>query len=217
MVMNKIVLSHLLFISLLVNSSSTIADTTKSTATLTIEKVKKYSPLVYLAKNEKFKPSSIEFFSRYVHHSNNYLTSNEEINHPSATNLSFFSGQSVSRDNIPVYVQIVKKPKMGENITDVFYWMFYPYNRGKRVCISPVYLNNSCWGKYSTFGHHVGDWEHITIRFYKETPIKIYLSQHNFGKSYIWGSNKLEYYNSHPIVYSADGSHGSYASSGNFC
>lgn len=112
---------------------------------------------------------------------------------------------------------IVPKPNIGDDITDVFYWMFYPYNRGKRVCISPIYINGNCWGKYSTFGHHVGDWEHVTVRFKSDQPIKIYLSQHNFGASYDWADNNLEYVSdssntaaTHPVVYSARGSHGLY-------
>lgn len=183
------------------------------------EIIKQYAPLVYIHPDDEFKPSSVDYFLNNINVTSSNLITKYKINCPSCTNLSFFKGQSVTQDNIPIYAMVVPKPNIGENITDVFYWMFYPYNRGKRVCISPIYINGNCWGKYSTFGHHVGDWEHVTIRFKDNQPIQIYLSQHAGGKSYTWADNNLEYVSSspntgshHPVVYSAKGSHGLYNS-----
>lgn len=186
--------------------------------------VKQYAPLIYLDKDEEFYPASVEYFFKYVNNdfSQPRFDTKEKINCPSCTNLPFFRGQAVTDNQVPIYAHIVPKPKIGKDITDVIYWMFYPYNRGKRVCISPIYINGNCWGKYSTFGHHVGDWEHVTIRFKKSEPIKIYLSQHADGEVYDWGDYRLRLYTNensitatHPVVYSAKGSHGLYATSGN--
>lgn len=179
--------------------------------------VKQYAPLVYLHHEEEFRPSSVEYFFNYINKdfAQNYLNTKDELECASCTNLSFLSGQSVSYDNVPIYTMVVPKPNIGKDITDVFYFMFYPYNRGKRVCISPVYINGSCWGKYSTFGHHIGDWEHITIRFEKDVPKQIYLSQHDFGESFDWESNDIELKGMHPVLFSAKGSHGTYASAEN--
>nr|WP_253894823.1 Vps62-related protein [Corallococcus exercitus] len=61
------------------------------------------------------------------------------------------------------------------------YWNFYPYNNGKRVCIG-WYSPWGCVGGYSTFGNHVGDWEHLTVRFIDGRPALVYLSQHADGQ-----------------------------------
>ncbi|EDO47012.1 predicted protein, partial [Nematostella vectensis] len=101
---------------------------------------------------------------------------------------------------------------------DIYYWLFYPYNRGKRVCIGlkPKFIG--CIGGYSTFGHHVGDWEHVTIRLnWNMEPLQLYVSAHNFGTRYNYdkhtgvfrsGNRVLAMHDSHPVVYSALGSHG---------
>lgn len=190
--------------------------------------VKQYAPLVYLHSDEAFNPSSVEFFQRYMNidFNNSHWKTKQPIDCASCTNLDFFKGQSVETDKIPVYAMIVPKPNIGKDITDVFYWFFYPYNRGKRVCISPIYTNGNCWGKYSTFGHHVGDWEHVTIRFKDDQPQQLYLAQHNFGQSFDWGDYRVQYIqgldsdnqtvNMRPILYSAKGSHGTYAEPGEY-
>ena len=38
---------------------------------------------------------------------------------------------------VPVYAEVVPRTASGQptNVTDVIYWMFYPYNNGKSVCI----------------------------------------------------------------------------------
>jgi len=119
--------------------------------------------------------------------------------------------------------------------------MFFPYNRGKRVCVGyyhnlcppcPEVLGHctcpslGCVGGYSTFGHHVGDWEKVIVRFRKVNTdyqiYSIYLSIHNsevtnkFGGEFFWqdghfkknnGQTLAMHAGSHAIVYCAKGSH----------
>jgi hypothetical protein len=88
--------------------------------------------------------------------------------------------------------------------------MFYPYNNGKRVCIG-WYSPWGCVGGYSTFGNHVGDWEHATVRFVDGRPSEIYLSQHSHGQTFTFGDKRLSLVGWRPELYSAQGSHGVYA------
>lgn len=68
----------------------------------------------------------------------------------------------------PVYTTLT----VCENSTyhHITYWMFFPYNRGKDVCMLlgmwplPT-INGHCFGMMHEFGSHVGDWEHISIFF----------------------------------------------------
>ena len=64
----------------------------------------------------------------------------------------------------------------------IAYWLFFPYNRGKRACIG-LFLWGRCFGRYATFGHQVGDWEKVIVRFRKVNTnyqiYSIYLSTHN--------------------------------------
>ncbi|XP_066291649.1 uncharacterized protein [Branchiostoma lanceolatum] len=100
--------------------------------------------------------------------------------------------------------------------------MFYPYNRGKRVCIG-LRVFGKCIGGYSTFGHHVGDWEHVTVRLVGDQPSSIYVSAHSFGGKYDWDAASRTYKScfdvvrtegTHPILYSAAGSHGLWSTPG---
>ena len=56
----------------------------------------------------------------------------------------------------------------------ITYWFFYPYNKGKRICTTNVWLfgrmakplfNGQCLGQNIDMGNHVGDWEHFSIFF----------------------------------------------------
>lgn len=97
--------------------------------------------------------------------------------------------------------------------------------------------NNTCQWDEITMGNHVGDWEHISIYFKDDKPEKLYISTHYFGAFYSYNesSNSFYYYGqdarvgpllnvdypkevqvdgSQPVVYSALGSHGLWASEG---
>jgi hypothetical protein len=112
---------------------------------------------------------------------------------------------------VPVYAQIIRRTQGGQptNVTDVLYWTFYPYNNGKRVCIG-WYSPWGCVGGYSTFGNHVGDWEHVTVRFIDGRPAQVYLSQHANGQTFSFGDKWLRSAGWHPEIFAAHGSHGLY-------
>ena len=135
-----------------------------------------------------------------------------------------------------------------KNFLEVAYWTFFPYNRGKRVCFGyvqkgcfllgriwgrcPCGENLGCIGEYSTFGHHVGDWERITVRFRKVNNdyqiYSIHLSIHGidvtnkFGGEFLWQDGQFKkrdqtiamYGGTHAVIYSSEGSHGMWPSAG---
>lgn len=91
---------------------------------------------------------------------------------------------------------------------DLSYFVFTPYNKAKEV-----------FGM--EFGNHIGDWEHITVRLlkYEEAgksfyrPIIVDYSAHDF-RNYVAWDDVQTIENTHPIAYTALGSHGMWAQAG---
>ncbi|KAJ5698762.1 hypothetical protein N7462_000767 [Penicillium macrosclerotiorum] len=83
--------------------------------------------------------------------------------------------------------------------TDVFYFYFYSYNYGGGV----LDIN---------FDDHVGDWEHVMIRFVDEEPYAIYVSQHSAGSAYYW--DVVDFSGERPVTYVAYGGHANYVTAG---
>mgnify|MGYP004703862301 FL=1 len=93
---------------------------------------------------------------------------------------------------------------------DAFWGLFYPFNEGAYV------MGTGPWG------NHLGDWEHILVRFFRDgdtfKPVAIWLSAHSGGFAYEF--DKISKYDSNlspgkkPIVFSAKGTHANYASVG---
>ena len=98
-----------------------------------------------------------------------------------------FFGQPITKGNVPVYTKYREYADVN-NTLDVYYLTFYPYNRGKDACVGSyicktqllylavtiicvfsfikgVPVGGNCAGFIDTFGNHVGDWEHVTVRF----------------------------------------------------
>ncbi|XP_048516377.1 uncharacterized protein LOC105690934 isoform X2 [Athalia rosae] len=76
----------------------------------------------------------------------------------------------------------------------VTYWMFYPFNEGKTICVLDLgYLGSwpiplvggKCFGEFKEYGSHVGDWEHVSL-FFKgnDYPLAMYVSAHDAGAFY---------------------------------
>ena len=175
--------------------------------------IRDFSPLVYLHSEEQFFPSDIDFFLNHMNIEEEYMFTKEPLECEACTNLDFFKGinPASSPTGVPVFALVVEKP---QNITDVFYFYFYPFNLGKIVCIGLVYKGN-CLGEYSLYGNHVGDWEHVTVRFQNGKPIKMYYSIHDSGIEIPWNeASAHSEFPTHPIAYCALGSHGCYPSKG---
>jgi hypothetical protein len=62
----------------------------------------------------------------------------------------------------------------GDGNVDAFYMFFYTYNWGGEV-LGLSSLN---------FGNHVGDWEHVMIRFKDGQPQAVWYSQHANGQAF---------------------------------
>jgi len=138
-----------------------------------------YAPRVWLPKDADYMPSSVEFaftyMERFLNSDGNYwIKTKQELSSPSDDTLPLFKG---NLNSAPVYAFWIEK---SDGIVDLVYYFFFPYNRGKDVL-----------GK--TWGNHVGDWEHITIRLkpidQKLHPTRVYASAHNFGEQYVWDAN----------------------------
>ncbi|WP_224243580.1 Vps62-related protein [Hyalangium gracile] len=170
-----------------------------------------FAPRVWLAPDEYYWPSSTQFHLANVHEENGHLVTNQPLGCDSCTDPQFLDGQRPDQTSVPVYAQIIRRTQGGQptNVTDILYWTFYPYNNGKRVCIG-WYSPWGCVGGYSTFGNHVGDWEHLTVRFIDGRPAQVYLSQHANGQTFTFGDKGMLFTGWHPEVFAAHGSHGLY-------
>ena len=171
-----------------------------------LELLTRYAPLVWLASGEIFNPSSVDWAFPYLERFQNtsdlnryWLRTKQALSSPSDWTLPVFAGNLASA---PVYAYYVEKqPNAG--VIDLVYFFYYPYNRGKRIDLIAT-----------VFGNHVGDWEHVTLRLTNGQPEKVYVAVHDFGYSYAWDSVPKTG-TTHPIVYSASGSHGSWLNPGN--
>jgi hypothetical protein len=170
--------------------------------------VQQLAPLVFLSAEENYYPSPVESHLENTEVRNGYYVTKQPLGCDSCTDPAFLRGSRPDAANIPVYAMVVQKD---DGITtDFVYWMFYPYNNGKRVCIGAFLPYVGCVGGYSTFGNHVGDWEHVTIRLVNMVPTQITLSQHDSGETLNWGDPRVQMYGTHPVFYAATGSHGLY-------
>lgn len=117
-------------------------------------------------------------------------------------------------------LKILMNERIGPNgRTYIQYWFFYPYNH---LCVGAPfapYINNPYCASIAA---HEGDWEHITIEFSGNQPNRVFMAAHDKeGKWYSTGEiqwsndsgssiGSLSTSRTHPIVYSAKGSHASY-------
>ncbi|MCP4746635.1 MAG: Vps62-related protein [Desulfobacteraceae bacterium] len=190
--------------------------------------VRQYAPVVYLHSADKFAPSSIEFFTEHSQISfdgDRYYYNQGFDDYHDPSNATVLWGQNPSSGTIPPYYAMVY-PR-GNDLTDVVYAMFYPYNQGKEGCKflqGDYYIGG--WediddgvcalagiaGYDKSYGNHVGDWESVTVRFSGDTPIYAYLSAHGDRPQYNWSD--LEFDGDRPVVYSALGSHAIYKEAG---
>lgn len=107
--------------------------------------------------------------------------------------------QPSARSPAPAFLITVAK---GNNTLDAFWFFFYAFNRGARVT-------------GIQYGNHVGDWEHVLVRFHAQKPVSLFLSAHEWGSAYKFEA--MEKYGSaqeRPVIYAGLGSHAHYATPG---
>lgn len=184
------------------NVASTTPNATK------LELLTTYAPQVWLAPGEEYFPTSTEWAFKSLFRA---------INPEGLPALRTIRPVEGSDDGDPLFkgndgqpfTAGVKAPVYAfwsENAAGVnlVYNFYYTYNRGKKVL-------------GSVYGNHVGDWEHITVRLEKSNqtwvPTKVYYSSHDKGELIAW-SNVQKIADTHPIVFSAWGSHGCYSTGG---
>lgn len=190
-----------------------------------------YSPFLYLHPDEKYLPSSVNwFFSNGAllykkgQESNPVPIAQNGTNLPQDPNtdgeywidvpVNDANKERVEIGNIQSgesYVHV--KPMLGGTFTDFVMWVFYPFNGPGRAKVKFINI------KLGRIGEHVGDWEHVTLRVSNLDGQlwHVYFSQHNHG-SWI-DSSQLEYQNDtrsvgfptkRPIVYATLHGHASY-------
>lgn len=171
-----------------------------------LQYIQQFAPYVYMNKDERYYPSTVEFsfphLTRFLNtdDGNYWLQTKEKLPEPSSI-LPYFHGDL---EHAKAYAFWVDK-KLHKEIT---YFFYFPYNRGKEFF-------NTIWG------NHVGDWEHVTVRLgwnYSKgqwvlTPFEMYLSEHSKGDTRQW--EKISKVNGKPVVYCAWGSHAMYFDDGN--
>jgi len=235
--------------------------------------IQSWAPLIWLHSGEQFLPSSVDFFLEHVNLQNRkgrildlfpksdrlpagspsaslHLQTRHKLHCSSCLGPSLFYGQRVANGGVPVYA-VVRDYQDAWNTIDVVYHTFYPYNRGKQVCVGILTAKDKCLGNVESFGNHVGDWEHVQLRFQNGKPHILYLSVHNFGAYYSWDESTgrfqltkgetpkqkaarrgrktnrkfvrqlepnfpdlLHLSGTHPVMFSANGSHGLWATPG---
>lgn len=189
-----------------------------------------YAPYVHLYLEERYMPCDVRDFVKHFHaeygdgtivddteygalnismlsslpnQKDIFLTANEDFD----SNPDWITGvenqPSIADGKIkkaPATLIVVDK---GNGWVDAFWFYFYSFNLG------PFVLGNG------PFGNHVGDWEHSLVRFYRGKPIIVWMSAHSGGGAFLYDKlEKHEVNTTHPIIYSARGTHANYVSVG---
>jgi hypothetical protein len=167
-----------------------------------------FAPRIWMAQGETYMPSTVEHAlanttRTWMPSTNSYWYVTNETLNDSSTKLPYFNGDL---ENAKIYAFWTEKAFSN---VDISYFQFSPYNRGKTVV-------------GSEFGNHVGDWEHITVRFARFSyegeqylkPIQVVLPAHSFRNIYDWAQmDKVG--GTHVVAYNALESHGMWKDAGN--
>lgn len=175
--------------------------------------IEDYAPHVWLAKDEKYFPSTIDYVLENTKPESfggqRWVVTKQKLPSPSDI-LPFFHGIKPGDPAWPPPVYAFVLP--GENqpglhavanpatsTLRVVYFTFYPYNRGKEAI-------KTMWG------NHVSDIEKCYITFVNAKPESMTCAVHSWGETKKWAD--VTKIGKHPIVYAAWGSHGLYFTPG---
>ncbi|BAT94943.1 hypothetical protein LR48_Vigan845s001600 [Vigna angularis] len=190
--------------------------------------IQHYGPTVYFHPDEKYLPSSVQWFFKNgavlytAGSSKGKAIEYGGSNLPSGgTNDGAFwidlptdedARNNLKKGNIEsaeLYVHV--KPALGGAFTDIVMWVFCPFNGPATLKVA---LMNIEMGKV---GEHVGDWEHFTLRIsnFSGELWSVFFSQHSGGQ---WvNAFDLEFIKGNkPIVYSSKDGHASFPHSGTY-
>ena len=161
----------------------------------------KFAPRFYWAKGEEFFASSVEDAKNNMVRTSSdkgYYYEMEGIRGADDRNAFLLGDMTKAR----TYAFAAEKEF---DYLDLVYFVYCPYNYGKDI------LGLS-------FGNHVGDWEHVTVRLWidREThslrPVIMEFSTHSFRSYYSY--DEVEQEDGHPVAYIAEKSHGFWSSAG---
>lgn len=186
-----------------------------------------YGPTTYFHPDEIYLPSSVSWFFENGALLYKKGESKGERIDPSGSNLpkggrndgeywmdlpNDSTGKKIKEGNLEsskVYVHV--KPALGGTFTDIAMWMFCPFNGPG--CLKIGLMNY----QLNKVGHHVGDWEHVTLRISNLTGElwSVYMSQHSGG---VWvDPTSLEFIEGNKtIIYASRNGHANYPHPGDF-
>ncbi|KAI1331634.1 hypothetical protein F5Y16DRAFT_394921 [Xylariaceae sp. FL0255] len=179
-----------------------------------------YAPLSYLYSGENYWPSDVATHLKNVQPEVNYVPIGSAgsvtlANVNSYNSSTYLTAVGSTTDNPAWILSAYGKPnnstgasgapgtiiavEKNSTWTDVFYFHFYSYNYGGKT----LDIN---------FDDHVGDWEHIMIRFFSGVPYAIYHSEHGAGSAYYW--DVMTFQGKRPNTYIGNGTHANWAKPG---
>ena len=170
-----------------------------------LELLKTYAPRIWWDEKEEFFASTIEYADENMEKALSpfgYAYYIKELDNPEYMNEYLHGDQK----NAKAYAFAVEKEF---KYLDLSYFIFTPYNKAKVVA-------------GIQFGNHIGDWEHITVRLMKEEidgetfyrPVLADYSAHSFRNYISW--DEIETVDkTHPVAFTARGSHGMWKDGGN--
>ncbi|XP_071720945.1 hypothetical protein At1g04090-like [Rutidosis leptorrhynchoides] len=189
--------------------------------------IQAYSPRIYFHPNEKYFPSSVNWFfenggllyekgkenePRLIQRDGSNLPqggSNDDsfwLDLPTDNSIKEWVKEGdVTQSSAYFHI----KPMFGATFTDISLWVFYPFNGPARV---KVEFFNVSLGK---IGEHVGDWEHLTLRIsnYNGKLKSVYFSEHSGGQ--MINSSDIEFENGNkPVAYASLHGHAFYSKPG---
>ncbi|MCS1349974.1 Vps62-related protein [Mechercharimyces sp. CAU 1602] len=173
--------------------------------------IQSYSPLIWFDKGEDYYPSSVEWsfkhMERYIPQGKEVYSIKTKENFCDDCTIPFFRGDLESAKIYAFWSNV------SENVNDISYYVWYPYNRGKTLDQLSGIKRIPLLGKLvPDYGHHVGDWEKVIVRLEDGKMTRMQYNYHSWNK--IYKKDQIQFYEGHPVVYVAKGSHGSWPSAG---
>lgn len=178
--------------------------------------LKKFTPYIYLHKDEKIQPMSFENYIEncellingvvVLKKNEIKLPLNNNLNQQSNKYLNFKGEHKIPNkneiNNIPLYGKV---NKIDKNYIDIIYMLFFPINTGYNICNINI-------------GYHCADLECIILRVNTNNELieNVYLSAHRDIECQNYNYKKIKYFLNkeriNPIIYCSLGSHTLYPS-----